>query len=285
MAHKIGLGKGLSALIPGKNILEKKSPPSPSSSALIEMLISEIKPNPHQPRKDLNPQKLLELASSIKEHGILQPLIVDQEGRLIVGQRRLEAAKLAGLSRVPVIMREGDEEEKLEMSIVENVQRQDLNPIEKAEGYQLLITKFGLTQEEVGGRVGKKRSTVTNYLRFLNLSSEIQQGLREGKIGEGQAKEILSIPDPEKQIFLYKRTIQGKLSTGELRKLIKRFVLVRKHLRKRRAQNPFLAQAEEKLQEILSTRVKVSRDGRVGQILIEFYSDEELGGILEKIVK
>ncbi|TSC52588.1 MAG: chromosome partitioning protein, ParB family [Parcubacteria group bacterium LiPW_72] len=280
MPH-IGLGRGLSALIPNLPLNEKSQDMETRSSG-EEILISEIKTNPNQPRKEIDQEKLLELASSIKIHGILQPLIVNENYELIAGQRRLEAAKLAGLKRVPVAIRTGKESDNLEMSIIENVQREDLNPIEEAEGYRSLIQKFGLAQNEVAKRVGKNRSTVTNILRLLDLPIEIQKGIREEKISEGHAKLILGLANPEKQLGLYKKIIQDSLSVRKTEEILKK-VTVKRHLRKIKAKDPSLVEAEELLQEALGTRVKVSRDGRVGRITIEFYSDEELEGILGKV--
>lgn len=280
---KIGLGRGLSALIPTQG--EKEEEEIPEGADVSEMPVLKIKPNPNQPRKDIDPEKLAELANSIKEHGILQPLIIDKEGMLIVGQRRLEAAKLAGLKKVPVIIRVGTEGEKLEMSMIENVQREDLNPIEKAEAYRVLISKFGLSQEELSRRLGKGRSTITNSLRFLNLPLEIQQGLKEGEISENHAKAILSLDNPEKQLSFYKKIIEENLTVPQSWGMANKIAVVKKHKRRLAPLPPLLAEAEEKLRETLGTRIRVTRDGGVGKILIEFYSDEELAGILEKIAK
>lgn len=288
MPH-IGLGKGLSALIPNlpinkkpENIEIENIDVRNTETGMEEILISEIKPNPNQPRKEIDQEKLLELASSIKAHGILQPLIINGNYELIAGQRRLEAAKLAGLKRVPVAIRTGKESDNLEMSIIENVQREDLNPIEEAEGYQSLIQKFGLAQNEVAKRMGKNRSTIANTLRLLDLPIEIQKGIKEEKISEGHAKLILGLANPEKQLGLYKKIIQDSLSVRKTEEILKK-VTVKKHLREIKAKDQSLVEAEELLQEALGTRVKVSRDGRVGRITIEFYSDEELEGILGKV--
>jgi len=280
----IGLGRGLSSLIPEKVLPPEKTKTSDFTweAGENEVLITEIKPNPNQPRKDLDPEKLLELSRSIKRHGILQPLVVNEKYELIAGQRRLEAARLAGLRRVPVIVHKTDEEQSLEMSIVENVQRHDLNPIEEASGYKLLAQKFFLSQEEIGRRVGKNRSTVANMMRLLNLPLEIQQGLREGKITAGHAKSILGLENPEKQIGLYHKIVQEGLTRDKVDNLIRK-VIVHRHKRKTPSAHPFFDEAREKMQEALGCRVKITRDGRVGKILIEFYEDEELEGILKRI--
>lgn len=280
MPH-IGLGRGLSALIPNIPI-SKSVQNSKTEVRADEVLISEIKPNPNQPRKEIDQEKLIELASSIKAYGILQPLIINGNYELIAGQRRLEAAKLAGLKRVPVAIRLGKESDNLEMSIIENVQREDLNPIEEAEGYRSLIQKFGLAQNEVAKRVGKNRSTITNILRLLDLPIEIQKGIKEEKISEGHAKLILGLANPEKQLGLYKKIVQDSLSVRKTEEILKK-VTVKRHIREIKTKDPSLVEAEELLQEALGTRVKVSRDGRVGRITIEFYSDEELEGILGKV--
>ncbi len=282
MPH-IGLGRGLSALIPHISGNEKTKD-LPTDTGAEEVLISEIKPNPNQPRKEMDTDKLLELANSIKAHGILQPLIINENYELIAGQRRLEAARLAGLKKVPVIIRPGKGSDNLEMSIIENVQREDLNPIEEAEGYQSLIKKFGLTQDKVAKRLGKNRSTITNILRLLDLPIEIQKGIKEEKISEGHAKIILGLANAEKQLGLYKKIIQENLSVHKTAEILKK-IMVKKHIREVKVKDPSLIEGEELLQEVLATRVKISRDGRVGRIMIEFYSDEELEGILGKITK
>jgi len=283
--QKLGLGKGLSALIPNKTEeTEEKAPVSqPGKYPMREITISAIKPNPNQPRQKIEEDKLLELADSIKLYGLLQPLVIDQNNTLIAGQRRLEAAKLAGLERVPAVIRESDVKQSLEMSLIENVQRENLNPVEQALGYKALIDKFGLSHVEVAERVGKKRPTISNYLRLLKLPLTIQKGLREGKLSEDHAKALLEVRNQEKQMAFYRRIVREGLNGMDARILLRKYR--KRRPRKRKPREPILVEAEEKLEGFLDTRVKVGRDGRIGKIYIEFYSPEELEGLLEKIIK
>ncbi len=283
--QKLGLGKGLSALIPNKvEETEDKAPVSQSGKQIMrEIAISAIKPNPNQPRQRIEEDKLLELADSIKLYGLLQPLVIDQNNTLIAGQRRLEAAKLAGLERVPAVIRESDMKQSLEMSLIENVQRENLNPVEQALGYKALVDKFGLSHVEVAERVGKKRPTISNYLRLLKLPLTIQKGLREGMLSEDQAKALLEVRNQEKQMVFYRRIIKEGLNGADARILLRKYR--KRRPRKRKPREPILVEAEEKLEGFLDTRVKVTRDGRIGKIYIEFYSPEELEGLLEKVIK
>ncbi len=205
------LGGGLQSLIPKKptggqvNLIQQKKD---EVKTLAEIEIYKIKPNPHQPRKNFDKGKLQELADSIKEHGILQPLVVtkDKENtyQLIAGERRLNAAKLIGLTKVPVIIRDSSEQEKLELALVENIQRDGLNPIERAYAFKKLVDEFNCIQADVAKRVGKSRETVANTIRLLDLPAEIQRAILEDKISEGHGRVILSLPDIEKQILLFK---------------------------------------------------------------------------------
>lgn len=288
--QKIGLGKGLSALIPDKDKPQdepqkEKKQNSPPTPFIEERSIEEIKPNPNQTRKKIRKRQLIELADSIRIHGILQPLIIDKKGVLISGQRRLKAAKLAGLKTVPVVIKRGDAKTSLEMSIVENVQREGLHPLEKAKGYKLLMSKFGLGVEEVALRLGKKRSTVSNCVRLLNLPLEVQQGLWDGKIAVGHAKWIVGLEDPNLQITLYREAVEKNFTINQVRKWIYRKSNARRHTSRLSAEDAYLKEIAEKLRKNLSTRIQVKKTGRVGKIVIEFYSDEELEGILEKICK
>ncbi len=289
MPQNIGLGRGLAALIPPKaNPLaperEKEDKDQYVSFTPREMPIVSIKPHPNQPRKYLESEKLEELANSIREHGILQPLVVNTKNQLVIGQRRLEAAKMAGLETVPVIVKEEDPQKNLEMSIIENLQREDLNPVDAAQAYQCLIDKFNLSQEEIAKRVGKGRSTVTNTLRMLALPLVIQRGVREGRITEGHAKVILSLGTAEQRIQLYEVILERGLTVERAEKVLRKMFGETPHGHKIRkgSPDPIFRKAEEFLQESLGTHVFVKRTAKVGRIMIEFYSYDELKGILKK---
>jgi len=304
MSQNFGLGRGLASLIPPKNKISKpqedfnyfgaKINPGNSeqnSQSLLaqgkkveEVEIFKIVSNPHQPRKDFDEEKLKELSESIKKNGIIQPIIVTKLGdqlELIAGERRLKAAKLAGLSKVPVIIREADEQQKLEIAIIENIQRHDLNPIEEADSYLKLSKEFGLSQEEVAQKVGKSRSAVANKLRLLQLPMEIQRALREEKITEGHAKAILAITEPEKQRALFELILKNNLTVRQVEDKTKE-ISVRKHKRLISV-DPEIKEIEDRLTGTLGTKVKLQKAGQGGKIVIEYYSSEELKSILEKI--
>ncbi len=220
MARKAGLGRGLDALIPG---LDSENPELGSSF----ISINKIKPNPMQPRFEIEPKELQELADSIHEHGILQPLIVSQDLSsgsyvLIAGERRLRAAQLAGLDMVPVIIRQVSDQERLELALIENVQREDLNPLETAEAYHQLVEHFQLKQEEIAVRVGKNRATIANTLRLLNLSEQARKALAEGKISEGHARTILSLPSVQAQNAALQTMITHDLNVRQAEELCKK---------------------------------------------------------------
>lgn len=271
----MALGRGLESLIPKKKKSEEEK--------IIEIPISFIRPNPHQPRTDFDEKSLEELIESIKKHGILQPLIVtkisDNLYELIAGERRLRAAKMLNLEKVPVIVRSVDEIKKLEISLVENLQRKDLNPIEKARAYQKLIDEFNLTQEEIAKRIGKARATIANTLRLLSLPKSVQKAIEEGKITESHAKVLLSLDSPEKQEALLKRILGTGMSVHEIKQLV---------ISKRKKQifkDPVLRFKEEQLQEKFGTKVIIKKRGKKGKIIIEFYSEKDLEEIIEKLLK
>lgn len=297
MPQNYGLGRGLSSLIPKKSYPADSKNVSPVADdfqikdvkadigkSIIEVEISQIVPNPHQPRLSFNEEKLNELSSSIKEHGIIQPLIVTQSGgkfELVAGERRFEAAKRAGLSKVPVIVREAEEKQKLELAITENVQRHDLDAIEEAKAYQKLMNDFEMNQEEIAAKVGKSRSVVANKIRLLNLPIEIQKAVISGEISEGHAKSILALDNPEKQRALFELIKKNGLTVRQVEEKTKE-VSVRSHKRSVNI-DPETKELENKLMGILGTKVKLSKSGKGGRIIIEYYSDEELDGILRKI--
>lgn len=305
MAQQYGLGRGLASLIPPKrnpasdpaqpvaigDIPVSALPPTtvshPDVPLTREVTIGDIIPNPHQPRLHFDEAKLTELADSVKEHGVLQPLVVSALGdgkyELIAGERRLQAAKRVGLATVPVVIREtSGDQEKLELAIIENIQRHDLNPIEEAKAYLRLTDEFGLHQDAVAKKMGKSRPNISNTLRLLTLPVEIQRAIIEGKISEGHAKALLSIDNPEKQRALFDLIIKEELTVRETEEKA-REVSVRSHLRTAREPAPELAAKEEWLTEQLGTKVKIQPKGKGGKITIEFYSNEELNGILGRL--
>lgn len=252
--------------------------------SVIKVPLHKIAPNPEQPRVQFDADKLGELAQSIREHGILQPLIVTRTGEnyeLIAGERRLQASKQAGLTDVPVIVRDADDRTKLELAIIENTQRHNLNPIEEAKAYLRLMEEYGLHQEEVAKKMGKSRSVVANTVRLLHLPIEIQRAMIEGKISEGHAKALLSIENPEKQRALFDMILKSELTVREA-EVQARTVSVRTHVRKNVSLSPEIAERAEKLREKFGTKVKISQSGNGGRIIIEYYSPEELQEIFQR---
>lgn len=300
-----GLGRGLASLIPQKNLpADETGKPASNNSGLpaksqtdlpqddfLEVPIGKIATNPQQPRHHFDEKELQELADSIKEHGIIQPLVVTkiapEQYELIAGERRLKAAGLAGLALVPVIVREETgEREKLELALIENVQRHDLNVLEEARAYKKLIEEFDLTQEEIADRVGKSRSAVANKVRLLGLPIEIQRALMEGKITEGHARSILAIENPEKQRVLFELILKENLTVRQVEDKVKE-VTVATHTRKLRSAsaNPEFREKEERLGAALGTKVSIKKSGGGGKIIIDFYSAEELENIASQISK
>ncbi len=252
--------------------------------SVVKVPLHKIAPNPEQPRVQFDKEKLAELAQSIQEHGILQPLVVTRKGEnyeLIAGERRLQASKLAGIAEVPVIIRDADERTKLELAIIENTQRHNLNPIEEAKAYLRLMEEYGLHQEEVAKKMGKSRSVVANTVRLLHLPVEIQRAVIEGKISEGHAKALLAIENPEKQRALFEMIIKSGLTVRET-EMQARTVSVRTHVRKETVLPPELSERMEKLREKLGTKVKIAQAGNGGRIIIEYYSPEELQEMFQR---
>lgn len=289
-----GLGRGLSSLIPQK---VKKVTTTASGEAVVDLTSQiekdkilhlspdKIEINPMQPRKKFGDFEMQELADSIKHYGIIQPLIVSKKGQgfeLIVGERRLRAAKILNLDSVPVIVRQAVEQEKLELALIENLQRENLNPIEMALAYRKLIDEFNLTQEEVAERVGKARPTITNALRLLNLPDEIQQAIMAGKLTENHAKVIAGLDSQEKQIILFKKILEQSLSIEET------FIESRRMGGTKRARIKINYADKDKelaFQQFFGSKVEIKRRGKGGRVIINFYSDEELGEMTEKIKK
>ncbi len=282
-----GLGRGLNSLIPPKKIIRPISENealSPASARLVDVPVKNIRPNPKQPREDFGYQDLEDLINSIKEHGILQPLVVtkvDGENyELIAGERRYRAAKFLNLRTVPAIVRTARDQEKLELALIENIQRKNLNPIEEGRAYQRLIDEFNLTQEEAAVRVGKSRSVVANTLRLLNLPEEILQALRSGKIKESHGRTLLSLPDEKSQLKYFSKILKNEMTVRDAEDAARKI----KGTRQRKI-DPALAAKEELLRGVFGTKVEIKKRGSKGQIVIHFYSDEEYGDIIRKISK
>jgi ParB family transcriptional regulator, chromosome partitioning protein len=255
--------------------------PQPASAANTEVPVHLIVPDPNQPRKNFKHRELEDLAQSIKEHGIIQPITVakraDGKYDLIAGERRFRAAGMLGLTKVPVTFRAAESQDKLLLALIENIQREDLNPIEEAEGYRRLITEFSLTQEDVSRKVGKARSTVANTLRLLDLPQEIRDALAQGIIPAGSARAILSLKDSASQIALFKKLVAEHLTTRDVEQGVRR----RSGREQRR--DPMIAALEEQLRDSLGSRVDIkSRAGR-GAIIISFFSDEERDNLTKRL--
>lgn len=293
MAARGGLGKGLDSLIPdtigtkketGK---EKAKPQSPDSIVDINM----VEPNREQPRKNFDEDSLLELAESIKQFGLLQPILVQDRKtyyEIIAGERRWRASKLAGLKKVPVIIRNLTEQEIVEISLIENIQREDLNPIEEALAYKKLLTEFNLKQDEVADRVSKSRTAVTNSMRLLKLCDEVQQMVISDMISTGHARAILSVEDPEEQYILAQKIFDEKMSVREVEKYIKNLNKPEKQKKEvNKTLDTIYKDMEEKLKQALGTKVMVSSknaDGS-GKIEIEFYTHDDFDRITDKLTK
>lgn len=265
--------------------LEPSEKVSYADSIIQEIDISKIVANPYQPRKIFKEEALQELANSIREHGVIQPVVVTQTPtgyELVVGERRFRASQLAGLSKVPAIVKASlQDQTKLEVALIENIQRQELNAIEEAQAYQRLMEKFGLNQAEVAAKVGKSRSGVANTLRLLQLPAEIQRGITEGKIYEGHGRAILTLPDIEKQLLMYKQILEQGMNVRQVEARVREFA--RRKKVDSAMPDPKLMAIETKLRGKFGTQVKVSRQGRGGKITIEFFSDEDLEDIVKRI--
>ena len=292
---KRGLGRGLGALIP-----PSKPPEAPEmAGGVLEVPVGAIIPNPLQPRQSMNAEALAELAASIREHGLIQPLIVTRiagpgggtEYQLVTGERRWRAAQMAGQSMVPVIVKEATSREMLEWALVENLQRTDLNPLEAANAYRMLMVEFGLTQEQVATEVGKSRTTVANALRLLRLPREIKTALLAGKISEGHARALLGLPTPEAQMAALASVQRRALSVRQTEELVRR--TLERAEKKEPEEEAYTAQKawkteaqtlEDRFRTALGTKVSLTRSRRGGKLVIRFYSEEELQHIYELIV-
>lgn len=293
-----GLGRGLDALIPAKASAEKEAVKKTQAEIKAEkktapvaaekkVKISSVEPNRSQPRKHFDEDALLELAESIKQYGVLQPLLVsDKKGyyEIIAGERRWRAAKIAGLKEIPVIVKEFTEQEVVEISLIENIQREDLNPIEEAMAYKRLLDEFHLKQDEIAERVAKSRTAVTNSMRLLKLDEKVQQMLIDEMISAGHARAILALPDKEKQASVAVKVFDEKMSVRETEKLVKTLMEPprEKNVEKNTTEDAVYESLEEKMKAIMGTKVVINRKKKdKGKIEIEYYSRDELERIIE----
>ena len=272
------LGRGLSALIPQRAV---------SDTAVLDVPLARVRPNPYQPRRHMDDAGLAELAASIREHGVLQPILVTEtiDGyQLIAGERRVRASRLAGLERIPALVRQLADRDQLEVALVENVQRADLDPIEEALAYRQLIDDFGLTQEQVSDRVGKARATVANTLRLLDLHADIQAAIVDGRVTEGHGRALAGLPlDGQAQVL---RTVLAQsLSVRQTEELVRRLREPKPAAATATPRlDPDLERVETHLRERLNTKVSLSRSRTGGRIVIEYYSDEELNRLYEHLI-
>jgi ParB family transcriptional regulator, chromosome partitioning protein len=300
MAKQFGLGKGLGALIPDSELaavvdrnISGEAGARPSEG-MRTLPLGLLRPNPDQPRRSFSEASLAELASSLKTHGLIQPILVEEasEGSylIVAGERRFRAAAMAGLSEVPVIIRSFTPEKRLEIALIENVQREDLNPVEEAEAYRALMSMGGRSQEEVADIVGKSRSAVANSLRLLKLPESVLASLREGDLSAGHAKALLSVIDPGRRDILFARIIAEGISVREAETAAQelnspRILSPKTPARPEKPKEPAIRDVEERLIEALGTKVSVKGDGRKGTIAIEYYSLEDLERILDVLAR
>jgi ParB family chromosome partitioning protein len=301
---KGGLGRGLSALIPQKKttiaeapapgaVAVPANPPGtvieqvPKGDRILHVKVGDILPNPYQPRHEFHPEELQDLTASIAEFGIIQPLIVTEKGNgmfeLVAGERRLRAAKAAGLEKVPVIVRVADEQKKLELALIENLQRADLNPVEEALSYDQLMTEFGLTQEAVAERVGKSRPVVANALRLLKLPGDMQQAVGDNRLSRAMARVLCGMEDPKEQRAMFERMLKGEYNVRQAEEASR----AQKPASKVRAEmkDVTILGMEEELRGALGTRVVIKKRAGKGRIEVEFFSDAELEHLVNRLRK
>ena len=282
MPQKSGLGRGLGALIPGgENILME--------NGVMLVSVDLVFPNPRQPRSMMHPEELQDLTASIREHGVLQPLIVtpgDMQGRyiLIAGERRLQAARLAGLASVPVLVRQATDQQRLELAIIENVQRSDLSALEQAEAYRQLAEDFDLSHEDIAARVGKGRVAVTNTLRLLKLPDAVKNALIEGRISEGHARALLALPSPQAQAAALHTVITQEMNVRQTEELVRKLSGEKPSRKPKPAAVPEVVELEERLRTSLGTKVTLRSGRKGGTLTIHYYSDEELNALMGRLL-
>ncbi len=272
------LGKGLDALIPAEKV----------GQGYVTLGIDEIRPNTFQPRKDFDEEAINELAASIQEKGIIQPIVVRKNMNayeIIAGERRWRAAQRVGLTKIPVIIKDVSDREVLELALVENLQREDLNPIEEATAYGQLIEDFGLTHEEISKRIGKERSTITNQLRLLKLPEEVREALIKGEITAGHARALLGLESPNKMKEVLEAIRKEKLSVRKTEKLVQKLLADKQTAIKSHDIDPYIKHLTEELKKALGTQVKIIDKGGEGRIEIEYYSKDELERLIEILAR
>ncbi len=276
------LGRGLDALF------SPSGERPPREEGVRSVPVDQILPNPHQPRGSFDEEKLADLAASIKVHGLIQPLVVTEtvEGYvLIAGERRWRAAQLAGLERVPVVVKETTPQNMLELALIENIQRADLNALEEANAYRQLIDEFGLTQEEVAERVGKARSTVANLVRLLTLPESVQAAVNDGRLGGAHARALLPLPSPDMQVAAMNQVIKLGLSVRQTEVLVTNLMAEKRPAPKQRRQlPPELAELQSRFESALGTRVSIEKGAQGGRVVIHYYSDDDLDALYDAIV-
>lgn len=285
MLHR-GLGRGLSALIPKRVSAPVVPPTAPVADEAEERILhvptEQIAPNPQQPRQDFNHEGMEELVASVKQHGILQPLVATRLGagyQLIVGERRLRAAKILQLPRVPVIVRDVQRQQQLELALIENIQRQNLNPLEEATAYQRLFSEFNCTQDVMAQRLGKSRSAIANTMRLVHLPEEIKQALVAGKISAGSARVLVVVP-ADQQTKLFRKALRENW-TVRVMEAAARITSVRHYVRKNT--DPQVLSYQQQLEQALGTRVRIKKSGTSGHIVLHFFSEEELASLVLRL--
>lgn len=272
-----GLGKGINALFPGASLK--------SAETVEQVHLKSIKPNPYQPRKIFDEEAIEELSESIKEHGILQPIIVRKTGtsyEIVVGERRFRASKLAGLEEIPAIVRNFTDEESMELAILENLQREDLTPIEEAEAYSKLMDNLKITQEQLAFRLGKSRSHIANHIRLLSLPDKVRQLITDGKLSMGHGRTLLGLRKKEQIIPVADRVLKEGINVRQLERLVQEMNKdVPRETKKKEKKDLFLKEYESNLRDFLGTNVKIKKSKNKGKIEIEFFSQEDLERILE----
>lgn len=281
--RRIGLGKGLDSLIPASDAEEAEG-----TQGVREVPLAAISPNPHQPRSPIREQDLEELAASIEEHGVIQPLVVTEAAdgyQLIAGERRWRAARVAGLSTVPILVKDVAPSEMLELALVENLQRSDLNPLEQATAFAQLAKEFAMTQQQIARRVGKSRTAVANTLRLLKAAPAVQEALLEDKISEGHARALLGLERHEAQAAALKTVLKRELNVRQAEVLVRQLLGAREEQKRSKHEpSPAERELESQFREALSTKVSLNRKGKGGRLVIYFYSEEELEALYDRIV-
>lgn len=284
MAMKKGLGRGLDALFESYN--EEPKEITHAQSSIEEIRIMDIDPNPQQPRKHFDDDKIQELANSIMLHGVVQPIVVKQNGNrymIIAGERRWRAARVAGKATIPAIRMDLDDKQIAEIGLIENLQREDLDPIEEAQGIRILLEHYSLTQEEIAGRLGRSRPAIANSLRLLNLSNQIQKYLTENKITAGHARALLSIADLKIREEIAKQIIERDLNVRDTERLIKSITETHNKKIIKKDKPSYITEIEAGLEESLGTKVQITPGAKKGIIEIEYYSNEDLERIIDRV--